>query len=86
MHSGVDPAATLGQQYLPVVRSDSVRVGIPNELGLAGGEVFQEQSCQVTILSQMQQVLHVERVDPVFRIIMEELGGDEEGFVGIGSA
>jgi len=61
-------------------------VSIPDKLGLVGGEVFQEQSRQVTILSQVQQVLHMERIDPVLRIVVKKLIGDEEGFMGVWSA
>lgn len=61
-------------------------MSIPDKLGLVGGEVFQEQSCQVTILSQVQQVLHMERIDSVFRIVVKKLIGDEEGFMGVWSA
>jgi hypothetical protein len=34
----------------------------------------------------MKQVLEMERVDPVFRVIVDDLVGDEEGLVRVGRA
>ena len=31
----------------------------------------------------MQQVLHMQRVHPIFRVILDDLVGDEERFVGV---
>jgi hypothetical protein len=48
--------------------------------------VLEHECGQVPILSEMKQVLEMERVDPVFRVIVDDLVGDEEGLVRVGRA
>ena len=81
VNGGVDPAATLRQQDLPIVGSNRERMGIADELGLEEREVLEQKSRQVTILSEMQQVLRVQRVDAVLRVVLDHLVGDEERLV-----
>ena len=80
-HGRVDPAATLRQQDLPVVGSNRERMGIANELSLEEREVLEQESRQVTIFSEMQQVLHVQRVDAILRIVLDKLVADEQRLV-----
>ena len=85
MHRGVDPTPTLRQQNLPVIGGDGVRMCIPNELRLEVGEVLEQQGRQVSIFTEMEQVLHVQSVDTVLRVVPDDLVTDEERLVGIGS-
>lgn len=64
---------TLGEQDLPVIRSDGKRMRIPNKLGLVRRKVLEDQSREVSIFSEMQQVFHVERVDSVFLVFVDDL-------------
>lgn len=50
----VDPTTSLRKQNLPVIRCDSKRVSISDELRLVQWEVFQKKRRQVTILSEVQ--------------------------------
>ena len=59
VHRRVNPTPTLREQNLPVVRSNRVGVGVPNELCLVVREVLEQQRSQVTIFTKVQQVLHV---------------------------
>jgi hypothetical protein len=79
----VDPPTTLGQQNLPVVRSNRVGVGIPNEHGLVLGEVLQQQGSQITIFTQVEEIFHVQRIDPIFLIVLDERVGNEQRFVSV---
>lgn len=84
MDGGVDPSTPLGQQHAPLVGGDSVGMGVTDELSLVVREMLQEQSRQVTIFTQMQQILLVQGVDSVLGIVADDLVRDEEGFVGVG--
>ena len=37
------------------------------------------------IFTEMEQVLHVQRVDTILRVILNKLVRDQEGLVGVGS-
>ena len=78
VHRRVDPTPTLGQQDLPVVGSNGVRMGITDELGLEVREVLQQQRRHETILSEVQQVLHVQSVDTVLRVVTNDCIGNEQ--------
>ena len=86
VHSGVDPATTLRKQNLPVVGSHRIRVRIANELRLEQREVLEKECREVTIFSEMQQILHMQRIDAIFRVVVDELVGDEERLVRIRGA
>lgn len=60
-------------------------MGIANELGLVQREVLQEERSQVSIFSKVQQVLHVQGIDAVLRVVLDHLVGYQKWFVGIGS-
>jgi hypothetical protein len=83
---GVDPSTTLRQQDIPLIRGDGVRVGVSDELGLVVPEVLKQQGCQVSIFTKMEQVLHMESVNAVLRVVVDDGLGDEEWLVGVGSA
>jgi len=73
----VDPAATLRQQNLPVIRSHGVRMSIPDELGFEEREVLEEQRGKVSIFTKMQKVLHMQCVDTILRVIVDKLVQEE---------
>lgn len=81
MHGRVDPATTLRQQNLPVIGRDGVSVGVTDELRLEEWEVLEEKRREVPILSKVQQILHVQGVDAVLRVVGDELVRDEQRLV-----
>jgi hypothetical protein len=83
---GVDPSTTLREQDSPLIGSDGVCLSVPDELGLVVREVFEQQGRQVSIFTKMEQVLHMEGVDAVLRVVIDNSFGDEEWFVCIGGA
>ena len=84
VHRRVDPAPTLRQQDLPIIRSNSVSMRITDELRLEPREVLKQERCQVSIFTKMEKVLHVQGIDAVLGVVGDELVGYQEGLVGIG--
>ena len=60
MNCRVDPSTTLGEKDLPFVGSDGLGEGGSNEGGLVGREVLEEEGREVSILSEMEEVLETE--------------------------
>ena len=58
-------------------------MSVPDKLGLVGGEILQDQRCQVSIFTQVQQVLEMQRVDPVLRVLVNDLIRDKKRLVRI---
>ena len=86
MHRRVNPAPTLRKQHPPVIRSNSVRIGVPNGwLRLETREILEERG-QVTIFTEMQEILHMQGVDAVFRVVLDELVRNERGLVRVGGS
>lgn len=56
-------------------------MSIADELSLVVGEVFEQQGSQVTIFTEMQEVLHVQGVDAVLRVVFDDLIRNEEWLV-----
>ena len=56
-------------------------MGITNELRLVRREMLQQQRRQVTIFTEVQQVLHVQCVDAVLRVVLDDLVADEQRLV-----
>lgn len=77
MDCGIDPTTSLRQQDFPIVGGDSICVSVSDELGPEKREVLEKQSGEEPILSQMQQILRVKCVDPVFRVLSNDLVRDE---------
>ena len=71
VHGRVDPTTTLGEQNPPVIGGYSERVSVADELSLEIREVFEQQCRKVTIFTKVEEVLHVQRVDSVFRVILD---------------
>ncbi len=69
MYCGVDPATTLREKHLPVVRRDGVGMCISDKLSFEVRKVLEEEGGQVAIFAEVQEILHVERVNPVFGIV-----------------
>ena len=67
------PRHTLRKQDFPVVRSHRESVCVSNKFGLVRREMFQDQGGEVPVLSQMQEVLHVQRVDSVLLVFVDDL-------------
>lgn len=73
VHSTVDPATTLGEQNQELVRDDSLTDGLRDKDLLALGEGLQHQSGQVSIFTQEKQVLLVQGVHHVFRVVFDNV-------------
>lgn len=80
---GVNPTTTLRQQNLPIIWSDGVCMGVPNELRLEVGEVFQQKRREVSIFTEMEQILHVQSIHAIFRIVLDQLVRNQQGLVRI---
>ena len=61
-------------------------MSVPDELRLVVREVLEQQCGQVTIFTKVQQVLHVQGVDAILRVVVDDLVADEQGLVGIRGA
>lgn len=85
VHGRVDPTPPLGQQNLPVVGSHRICMSVANELRLEIREVLKKKCGEVSIFSEVQQVLHVQCVHTILRVVLDQLVGDEERFVRIRS-
>jgi hypothetical protein len=48
--------------------------------------VLEDQSREVTVLTKVEQVLEVERVDAVLRVVVDDLVRDEERLARVGGA
>jgi len=61
-------------------------MGIPNELRLETREMLEEERGQVTIFTEMQEILHMQGVDAVFRVVLDEQVRNERGLVRVGGS
>ena len=61
-------------------------MSVPDKLGLVVWEVLEQQGCQISIFTKMEQVLHMESVDAVLRVVIDDRLGDEEWLMGVRSA
>ena len=77
MNCRVEPAATLKQQNLPVIRSHGVLMSIPDELRFEEREVLEEQRSKVSIFTKMRKVLHMQCVDTILQVVVDKLVGEE---------
>ena len=78
MHRGVDPPTALGQEDGPVVGGNCPGVSSEDVLCLVLGMVFQKTGCKVSIFSQVQQVLHVQRVHTDLRVCVDYILADKQ--------
>lgn len=79
VHSTVDPATTLGEQYHELVGDDSLANGLRDEDLLALGERLEHQCGEVSILTQEKQVLLVQGVNHVFRVMLDNVRVGQNG-------
>lgn len=63
VHGRVDPATTLREQDTPRVGCDRHGVSIGDEFGLVVREVLEDERCQVSIFTEGEQVLLVQRIE-----------------------
>lgn len=73
MNGRVDPSTPLRKQDLGRIGSDSLGMGVANKFGFVRREVLEYKGGQVTILTQMQEILQMKRVDAVFGIVVDDL-------------
>ena len=85
VYRGVNPTPTLREQNLPIVWRNSISVGVSDELSLEVREMLEQKCGQVTIFTKMQQILHVQSIYTILRVVLDELVRDEQRLVGVGS-
>ncbi len=81
--SRVDPSSPLGQENAPLIGGDGEGMRVSDEFGLVSREVFEDEGCQITIFTKVQQILHVQGIDAILRIVLDHLVRDEERFVAV---
>lgn len=86
VYRGIDPTSTLRKQNLPIVWCNSIGMRITNELGLEVREMFEKKRGQITIFTEMQQVLHVQSIHTILRVVLNELIRDEQWLVRVGGS
>lgn len=67
MNCRVDPSTTLREENLPLVRSDSLSESWSNEGGLVGREVLEEEGREISIFSEVKEVLETEEEEETRR-------------------
>lgn len=72
----VNPSTTLREKNTPRVRSDRHSVSIGDKLRLVVGEVFENEGREVSIFSESEQVLLMERVENTLLEIVKCQRGD----------
>lgn len=75
----VDPSSSLGQQDAEAIRDDRLANSLWTEDHLALGECLEHERCEVSIFTEQEQVLLVERVDNVLRIVFHNIRVSENG-------
>lgn len=48
-----------------------------HKLGLVILEMLENQGSQVSILTQVEEVLEMQRVDPILRVVLDDTMGDK---------
>lgn len=78
MNGRIDPAAALGDQNTPLVRSNRVSDGIRGEFHFESGEVLHDECRKITVLSKREQVLLVQSVHVWLRVLVNHSAGDDD--------
>lgn len=73
MHCRVNPSTSLRQQHLEFVWYNSLAYGLRNENLLAFRESLEHERREVSIFAEEEQVLRVQRVDNVFRVVFNDI-------------
>lgn len=76
MNGRVNPSTTLREKNTPRVRSDRHSVSIGDELRLVVREVLEDEGREVSIFSESEQVLLMERVENTLLEIVKCQRGD----------
>ena len=79
----VNPSSSLGEENRPCIWGSRPCTCVTNKLRLESVVVFQEETklvrsregvrCEITIFTKEEQVLGVEIIDPVLRVIVDNL-------------
>lgn len=77
MHSRVDPTTTLREEHTPVLGRRSLGLGIAHKDGLVVAKVLEHECRKVTILTEVEQVLGVQRVDAILGVGVYDAIGDK---------
>lgn len=74
MDGRINPPTTLGEQNAERVRDDGLADCLRTEHVLAPRERLEQKGCEVSIFSEEQQVLLVQRVDNILRVPFHDIG------------
>ena len=86
MHRTVDPSTTLRHEDFPAVRSNGPRLCAVDVFSLVLGMVFEKQRGQVSVLTQMEQIFHMQRINSDFSVCLDDLLTHEKWFARLGGA
>ena len=79
VHRAVDPAPALRQQHRELLRHRRLAHRLRHEHLLALRERLQHQRRQVAVFAEQEQVLLVQRVDHVLRVVLHHVRVGEDG-------
>ncbi|KAL0769411.1 hypothetical protein CaCOL14_008719 [Colletotrichum acutatum] len=82
----VDPATSLREEDGPGIGRNGVGVGAVGILCLVRVVELEQQRRQVSILTEVEQVLHVQRVDTDGRVGLDDFATDKQGLAALGGA
>lgn len=85
VHGRVDPTTSLGEQNTPILWRSGLGLGIAHKDRLVVTKVLQHKRGQVSIFSEVQQVLGVQRVDAVLGVVVDHRVGNEQRTMCVGS-
>lgn len=80
MNGRVDPSSSLRQQNAESIWDDSLAHGLRAEDHFALGERLEHERGEIPIFTKEKQVLLVEGVDNVLRIMFDYIGICEDGY------
>ena len=61
-------------------------MSVSHKLGLVSREMFENEGCEIPVLSEVKQILHVQCVYSVFLVFTHDLLRHKQGLVRIGCA
>ena len=85
VHCAVYPSTTLGHEYLPAFWRHGPGTSVEDVLRLVLRVKLQQYSSQIAILTQVQQIFHVQGIDAYFRVGVNDFATDEKRLSGFRS-
>lgn len=79
MNSRINPSSSLRNKHTPLIGCIGFALSVRYEFGLVAWEMLQQQCRQIAILSKIQQVLHMQRIDLVDMVIIDDIIAAKKG-------